>query len=85
MRFLDEDWHTITATAGSDWSFTETWLPGTYHFSATWSDAGGEIWVASEELQLDGRLDPLFAPDPPIIGLRPQPKLFFPLMMKQGT
>lgn len=85
MRFLDENWHTIAAVVGSSWYFTETWLPGIYHFSANWQDAQGEVWVASEQLWLDGLSDPLYAPDPPIIGLRRQPKLFFPLMMKQGT
>jgi [NiFe] hydrogenase assembly HybE family chaperone len=34
MRFVDEAWHTITATIGGAWHFTQTFPEGSYTFIA---------------------------------------------------
>jgi hypothetical protein len=80
MRFVDEDWHTITATVGGSWHFTQTLLPGTYTFVAQWQDASGEDWMRQESLTLDGTLDPLFV-HYEALGLLPRFKLYLPLAM----
>jgi hypothetical protein len=81
MRFTDETWHTITETVGDGWTFTRNLLPGTYHFVAEWEDARGAEWVYRQSLDLDGRADPLQAPDTNIIGLWRREEVYLPLVL----
>jgi hypothetical protein len=71
MRFVDQDWNIITSVISDSWRFTETLLPGTYTFVADWQDPSGDDWVFAEWFELDGKVDPLYAPASPTIGLVP--------------
>ena len=86
MRFVDEEWHTITSVVSDSWRFTETLLPGTYTFIAEWEDLDGDDWVYFYPLDLDGTVDPLYAPDSDTIGLLPREELYlyFPLILAEG-
>jgi hypothetical protein len=81
MRFSDETWHTITATVGGGWAFTRTLLPGTYHFVAEWQGPDGAEWTYRQDLDLDGRVDPLHSPGTNVIGLLRRGDVYLPLLL----
>ena len=84
MRFVDEEWHTITSTVGDSWRFTETLPLGTYTFLAEWQDPDGDHWVYFEILSLDGRIDPLYAPKFDRLGLLPRQDIFLPSVLRDA-
>lgn len=84
MRFVDEEWHTVTSVISDSWHFTMTLLPGTYTFIAEWEDPDGDDWSYAESLELDGRIDPYNAPSSDIIGLRPHRYFFLPLLLSRA-
>jgi hypothetical protein len=81
MRFVDEDWHTIGAVVSDSWSFTETLMPGTYTFMAEWEDTDGDDWIAIEQWEMDGTVNPLYAPLSTTVGLLPRWDHFLPLIL----
>jgi hypothetical protein len=81
MRFVDEEWQAIRAAIGDAWHFTATLLPGTYTFIAEWEDAEGDAWVYFEHLNLDGSVDPLYAPASSTVGLLPRVDYILPVVM----
>jgi len=84
MRFVDAQWHTIASTVGASWRFTETLSPGNYTFIAEWQDPDGDPWVYFEPLNVDGTIDPLYAPKSDTLGLLPRQDNFLPLVLRDG-
>jgi hypothetical protein len=84
MRFVDEEWHTITATIGDSWHFTETLSLGNYTFVAEWQDPDGDHWVYLKSLSLNGRIVPLYAPESDTLGLSPRQDSFLPVVLRNG-
>ena len=80
MRFIDEAWHTITATIGGAWQFTQTFPEGSYTFIAEWEDPDGDEWIWLKTWNLNGAVDPLYAPVTDTIGLLPRQEIYLPLV-----
>jgi hypothetical protein len=83
MRFVDEDWHSIGAVVSDSWSFTENLLPGTYTFMAEWQDIDGEDWISLGLWELDGTIDPYYAPLSTTVGLLPRRDNYLPLILSK--
>jgi hypothetical protein len=84
MRFVDEAWHTITATIGGAWHFTQTFPEGSYTFIAEWEDPDGDEWIYLQFWNLNGTVDPLYAPVSDTLGLPPRREIYFPAVRAGG-
>jgi hypothetical protein len=82
MRFVDEEWRTIASVISDSWRFTQTLPPGSYSFVAEAGDADGDGWIYLESWDLDGTIDPLYAPATTTLGLLPREDIHLPILLK---